>query len=51
MVDEIVNYTNMYINDKKTTHEYVKNRDCKDISRSELFAYLGLLYLIELYMN
>lgn len=46
MVDEIVKCTNMHINDKKTTHNYSRNRDYKDISRSELMAYFGLLYLI-----
>jgi len=45
MVDEIVKYTNMYINDKITTYNS-RDRDCKDISRSELLAYFGLLYLI-----
>lgn len=46
MVDEIVKYTNIYISDKKTTHNYLRGRHCKDISRSELLAYFGLLYLI-----
>ncbi|XP_060846028.1 piggyBac transposable element-derived protein 4-like [Rhopalosiphum padi] len=46
MVDEIVKYTNMYINDKKTTYNYSRDRDCKVTARSELLAYFGLLYLI-----
>lgn len=42
-VDEIVKYTNEC---KKITYNYSRDRDCKDISRSELLAYFGFLYLI-----
>lgn len=47
MIDEIIKYTNMYkIDKKKTTHGCSRDKDCMNLSRSELFAYFGLLYLI-----
>ncbi|KAJ8953480.1 hypothetical protein NQ318_023601 [Aromia moschata] len=36
----------MYIDQLKIQHEYSRERDCKDITRDELLAYFGLLYLI-----
>ncbi|KAJ8932105.1 hypothetical protein NQ318_022242 [Aromia moschata] len=46
MIDNILKFTNMYIDQLKIQHEYSRERDCKDITRDELLAYFGLLYLI-----
>ncbi|KAJ8953375.1 hypothetical protein NQ318_023492 [Aromia moschata] len=46
MIDNILKFTNMYIDQLKIQHEYSREPDCKDITRDELLAYFGLLYLI-----
>ncbi|KAJ8954858.1 hypothetical protein NQ318_023422 [Aromia moschata] len=46
MIDNILKFTNMYIDQLKIQHEYSRERDCKDITRDELMVYFGLLYLI-----
>lgn len=46
MIDNILKYTNMYIDQLRVNHQYSRDRDCKNIDRHELMAYLGLLYLI-----
>lgn len=46
MIDDIVKYTNSYINIKKQSVEYTRDRDAKETSRTEMMALIGLLYLL-----
>ena len=46
MIDEIVYYTNMYIERKRLEISYSRERDVKKTSRSEICALLGALFLI-----
>jgi len=46
MIDDVLRYTNMYIDKLRVDHQYSRDRDCKNIDRQEFMAYLGLLYLI-----
>lgn len=44
MIDEIVNYTNVVIRGKG--EQFNRNRDCKETTREEFMALLGVLFLI-----
>ena len=46
MIDNVLTYTNMYIDQLRIDHQYSRDRDCKNIDRKEFMAFLGLLYLI-----
>ncbi|XP_077301051.1 piggyBac transposable element-derived protein 4 [Arctopsyche grandis] len=46
MIDDVLKYTNMYIDRLRVNQQYSRNRDCKNIDRPEFMAYFGLLYLI-----
>ncbi|KAK9738536.1 Transposase IS4 [Popillia japonica] len=46
MINEIVTYTNTYIDDRRKQNDCTRYRDCKNTTISEFMAYLGLLYLI-----
>lgn len=46
MVDDIVTYTNIYIENKKSSIIYSRERDCKSTTKSEIKALLGALILI-----
>ena len=46
MIDEIVKFTNMYVDKLRTNRTYSRERDCKETTRSEFLAYLGFLYMI-----
>lgn len=44
IIDEILMYTNLYIRNHQTP-KYARERDAKEVTRAELLAVLGLLYL------
>lgn len=46
MIDEILKCTNQHINQLRSKHNYSRERDCQDVTRCEMMAYFGLLYLI-----
>lgn len=46
MIDEVVKCTNMYIQHKKTSVNYVKETDAKETTRDEIMALFGLLYIL-----
>lgn len=46
MIDDVLKYTNMYIDQLRLQHHYSRDRDCRNIDRQEFMAYLGLLYII-----
>ncbi|KAJ8964284.1 hypothetical protein NQ314_005018 [Rhamnusium bicolor] len=46
MIDDIVKYTNLYIDFKRNTVGYKRDRDAKHTTKSEITALLGLLYFI-----
>jgi len=43
MVDEIIHYTNMYIS--TVQKNYKRDRDAKFITKNEMMAFFGLLFL------
>lgn len=46
MIDDVLRYTNMYIDQLRVHQQYSRDRDCRNIDRHEFMAYFGLLYLI-----
>ncbi|XP_071639586.1 piggyBac transposable element-derived protein 4-like [Temnothorax longispinosus] len=46
MVDDIVKYTNMYIESKRNTVSYKREKDCRDTTRCEILALIGTLFFI-----
>lgn len=46
MVDDIVKYTNIYIEYKRNAVSYERNRDCQDTTRCEILALIGTLFII-----
>lgn len=46
MVDDIIKYTNMYIESKRNTISYKRKRDCQNTTRCEILALIGTLFLI-----
>lgn len=46
MVDDIVKYTNIYIESKRNAISYERKRDCQDTTRCEILALIGTLFMI-----
>ncbi|XP_069680912.1 piggyBac transposable element-derived protein 4-like [Periplaneta americana] len=46
MIDEIVGYTNIYMQNERISAKYSRERDARETTRSEMMALMGLLYLI-----
>ncbi|KAJ8927667.1 hypothetical protein NQ314_019848 [Rhamnusium bicolor] len=47
IIDDIVKYTNLYIDFKRNTVGYKRDRDAKHTTQNEITALLGLLYFID----
>nr|CAI5830619.1 unnamed protein product [Callosobruchus analis] len=43
MVEQIVRYTNIYL--AKLRNNYSRERDCRDTDTTEVYAFIGLLYM------
>lgn len=48
MIDKIVEYTNLYIERRRSAREYVRNRDYKVTYRSEMMALFGILFMLSI---
>lgn len=46
IIDSIVRYTNIYIENRRQEIEYGRSRDCNSTSRVEIMALFGILFLI-----
>lgn len=46
MIEDIVKYTNTYIASKRISISYERERDCKDTTRCEILALIGILFLV-----
>jgi hypothetical protein len=45
MVEDIVTHTNIYIESKRSTIKYCRDKEAKETSRAEIMALFGCLYL------
>lgn len=46
MINKIVEYTNLYIERRRSAGEYERHRDYKVTSRSEMMALFGILFML-----
>lgn len=46
LIDIIVNCTNTYIGTKRAVVKYSRDRNCKDTTREEILAVIGILFLV-----